>query len=141
MAITTAQKQVSFLHFHANSRNLPLPNGAYDQADHQTLLGRYGGVLWDEAAPVEELTGGVKARKVKYLDSEPLWKQKEKETDWIDEEIAKEKKKLTLHKPVIIDVKETIDAQIREIYTAQAVAKRIRKKRINKAMVKILMGM
>ena len=87
------------------------------------------------------VVGGVKARKIKYLDSDPLWKQKEKETDWVDVEIKKERKKLTLHKPVIIDVKETIDEQIREIYAAQAVKARIKKKRKNKAMSLILMNM
>lgn len=110
-----------------------------------------GGAMWqpqgsyankEEGEIVDTaLVGGVKARKIKYLDSDPLWKQKEKETDWVDIEIAQEKKKLKLHKPDIINVSETIDEQIRGIYSAQAVAKRIKKKRNNKAMTMILMNM
>jgi len=53
MAIDTAQKQVSMLNWHSG-RSLPLPNGAYDQSDMQTLLDRYGGVLW---ATVTSATG------------------------------------------------------------------------------------
>jgi len=92
-----------------------------------------------ETIEEEALVGGVKARKIKFQDIDPVWKQKEQ--DWIDVEIQKERKTLKLHKPAIIDVKETIDEQIREVYAAQAVKARIKKKRKNKALAMILMRM
>ena len=87
------------------------------------------------------VAGGVKARKIKFKNIDPIWKQKEEKTDWIDTVIAKESKKLKLHKPEIINVADTVDEQIREIYQAQAVKARIKKKRKQKALTMILMEM
>lgn len=110
-----------------------------------TRLGLYGGTrpLYGDFTgkaeqEVVELTGGAK-RKIVYEDIEPLWKQEERKTDWVDQVIAKEKIKLKQHKPDIIQVADTIDEQIREIYQAQAV--RAKRKRKNKAMALILMEM
>ena len=64
MAIDTAEKQVSFLHFHSTSRNIPLPNGAYNQPDWQTLLGRYDGIAWSPA-----VVGGAGTRRQRQIKS------------------------------------------------------------------------
>lgn len=45
MAIDTEDKRMSMLSLHT-SRIVPQPDGAIDQNDRQTLLGRYGGLLW-----------------------------------------------------------------------------------------------
>ena len=45
MAIDTSDKRMSMLSWHGG-RNIPQPDGTLDQNDRQTLLGRYGGILW-----------------------------------------------------------------------------------------------
>lgn len=45
MAIDTEDKRMSMLSWHGG-RRIPQPDGSIDQNDRQTLLGRYGGVLW-----------------------------------------------------------------------------------------------
>lgn len=98
--------------------------------------------VWREGDVPEptELTGGVKARKVKYEHIEPVWKQKE--TDSIDVQIVRElKKSLKQHKPDIIDVKGEVEAQIRAIYHNQEIKKVIKKRKRQKALAIILMDM
>lgn len=46
MAIDTEDKRMSMLSWHTG-RKVPQPDGALDQNDRQTLLGRYGGILWE----------------------------------------------------------------------------------------------
>lgn len=47
MAIDTEDKRMSMLSWHSG-RRIPQPDGSIDQNDRQTLLGRYGGILWLE---------------------------------------------------------------------------------------------
>jgi len=138
MAVDTAAKRFSIMNL-GTQPIFPLfiPDSSIDNGDRYHLLTLYSGIELDFPVEVEDLTGGVK--KIIFKDIEPVWKQKEKETDWVDVEITKERKKLKLHKPDIINIKATIDEQIKEIYTAQAVKARIKKKRRNKAMTEILL--
>ena len=112
-----------------------------------TRLGLYGGprsLYGSFAGKVEqvivELTGGVKARKIKYEEVIPLWKQPV--VDTVDLQIVRElKKSLKQHKPDIIDVSGEVEAQIRAIYHNQEVKKVIKKRKRQKAMAMILMEM
>ena len=96
--------------------------------------------VWREGeAVITELTGGVKARKIKFKDIDPVWKQKEQLTDSVDLQIVRElKKSLKQHKPDIIDVKGEVEAQIRAIYHNQEVKKVIKKRNRQKALAMIL---
>jgi len=105
-------------------------------------IGGFGDIETYVSSPsktIEAVAGGVNPRNIKFEDIKPVWKQNEEKKDWIDKVIKRET--LKLHKPDIINVSETIDEQIREIYQAQAVKQRIKKKRKNKAMAMLLMGM
>jgi len=114
-----------------------------------TRLGLYGGSrsLYGSFAGkveqvIEELVGGVKARKIKFKDIEPVWKQKDQLVDSVDLQVVRElKKSLKQHKPDIIDVKGEVEAQIRAIYHNQEVKKVIKKRKKQKALALILMEM
>lgn len=51
MALDSEDKRMSMLSWHSG-RMVPQPDGAIDQNDRQTLMGRYGGILWEGAAAV-----------------------------------------------------------------------------------------
>lgn len=55
MAIDTEDKRMSMLSWHGG-RRVPQPDGSIDQNDRQTLLGRYGGILW---AALVQAEGGT----------------------------------------------------------------------------------
>jgi hypothetical protein len=48
MAVDTEAKRMSLLGFGGEDL-LPIPDGSIDQADRQTLLGLYGGILAESA--------------------------------------------------------------------------------------------
>jgi hypothetical protein len=58
MAIDTATKRASMLTFSSNHL-LPIPSGAFDQGDRQTLLGLYSGILAGAAVLIVQAGTGI----------------------------------------------------------------------------------